>query len=386
MDEAQGLPYGLADQEASILDHDGRETLWRRHIKEIPDDGYFLLPSCILAVGYPGAEITIPSLYDLLGLDWNWNLKPESMCSCCSGIGYHGDIATIESTLLTVARLWSVAQEAGYDAVSVACVTSFGVHSECYDLYREEPGLKQKMDRLLMEACGRRFELPRYILHASDVIYKHRDRLRDSFMPYRLVDGETGRPLRGVDHVGCHYSKLFPSERSMGGADYCEVLSGLVKAWGGKEIDYPERRHCCGMGFRQCMITPNRGFTAASVKKKMESMEPFQPDFIVTNCPGCQVQIDKQQWAIWELTGKEYFVPVLTHSELAGLLLGWDPYDVVGIQFHTVPVEPLLDKIGIPYDESRAWLGKDGQTLSWSDEIVDATRAAGDDRAGEVIM
>jgi len=131
------------------------------------------------------------------------------------------------------------------------------------------------------------------------------------------------------------------------------------------------------MGFRQCMLTTNRGFTAACVNKKMVSMEPFAPDFIVTNCPGCEVQLDKEQWAIKELKGKEYSVPVLTYMELAGLLMGWDPYDVVGIQFHTVPVEPLLDKIGIPYDESKTWLGKDEQSLPCSDEIAKATLAAG---------
>ncbi len=364
---------------------EAREKIWTRYIKEIPKEGFLFLPSCVLGVGYPGTEAMIPRLFDLLGIDWNWNLGPESVCTCCSGIVYHCDVAPIESTLLTTARLWSLAQEAGYDTIAVACVTSFGVHCECFDLYREEPGLKQKMDRLLMEACGRKFELPKYIVHVSDVVYRHRLRLKDEFMTYRLQDKDTGRPLRSVDHVGCHYHKLFPRERSLGGAEYCEVLSGLVKAWGGDEVDYPERRHCCGMGFRQCTITPNRSFTTASVNKKMESMEPFEPDFIVTNCPGCQVYLDKQQWAIKELTGKEYFVPVLTYMELAGLLLGWDPYDIVGIQFHTVPVEPLLDKIGIPYDESKAWLGKDGQALFCTDPLLKATAAVGEARKGQLL-
>jgi hypothetical protein len=31
----------------------------------------------------------------------------------------------------------------------------------------------------------------------------------------------------------------------------------------------------------------------------------------------------------------------------------------VGIQAHTVPVEPLLDKLGIPYDKSKEWLTKE---------------------------
>jgi heterodisulfide reductase subunit B len=93
----------------------------------------------------------------------------------------------------------------------------------------------------------------------------------------------------------------------------------------------------------------------ACVLKKLESMEPWKPDAILTNCPGCNVFLDKEQWAIKELMGTVYDVPTLSYTELAGLLLGWDPYDVVGIQAHTVPVEPLLDKIGIPYDRSKEW-------------------------------
>ena len=59
-------------------------------------------------------------------------------------------------------------------------------------------------------------------------------------------------------------------------------------------------------------------------------MEPYQPDLILTNCPGCNAFLDKEQWAIKELTGKEYGIPTLSYTELAGLLLGWNPYDVVG--------------------------------------------------------
>jgi heterodisulfide reductase subunit B len=372
-------------QATNVYNAEARENLWKKYIKKIPQDGYFLFPSCVLGVFNPSTEAMMPRLFDLLGLDWNYNLKPESMCTCCSGMAYHGDVTTIESTLLTTARLWSIAQEAGYDTIAAACVTSFGIHSECFDLYHEEPGLKKRIDKLLMNACGRKFELPKHIVHVSDIVYTHRFKLRDAFMTYKLVDKNSGRPLQAVDHIGCHYNKLFPSERSLGGGEYCEVLSGMIKDWGGQEIDYPERRHCCGMGFRQSVLTSNRGFTAACVNKKMVSMEPFEPDFILTNCPGCQAFLDKEQWSIKELTGKEYFIPVLTYMELAGLLLGWDPYDIVGIQFHTVPLEPLLDKIGLPYDESRAWLGKDGQRLPCSDEISRATLATGKALKGNII-
>jgi len=339
-----------------VFNHEQRESIWKRYVKEIPDNNYFLTLSCILGALYPGSESMVPKVYDLLGLDWNTNPSARSGWTCCSGIAYHGDIMPIEATLLTVARLWSIAQELGLDSVTMSCVTSFGIHCECKDLYEQEPGLKDKVDRLLRDSCGRKFEIPKYINHISDIYYHYRQELKNNHMKFQLLEEKTGRPLRVVDHVGCHYSKLFPEEHSLGGTDYCEVLSGMAQAWGGSSIDYPERRHCCGMGFRQCMISPNRGGTMSSVLKKMRSMAPFEPDLIVTNCPGCEVFLDKEQWAIYEVTGEKYFIPVITYQELAGLLLGWDPYETVGIQFHTVPVEPLLDKIGIPYDANSPWV------------------------------
>jgi heterodisulfide reductase subunit B len=221
-------------------------------------------------------------------------------------------------------------------------------------MYEHEPDLAQRVDRWLQEACGRRLRIPRHVVHASDIVYRYRHALARS-MRHRLVEKKTGRPLRIVDHVGCHYAKVFP-EKAVGGSDRCDVLTGMIRSWGGETVDYPERRHCCGMGFRQCMIRPNRGYTMACVLKKLESMEPWEPDAILTNCPGCNVLLDKEQWAVRQMTGTNYNIPTLSYAELAGLLLGWNPYDVVGIQAHTVPVEPLLDKIGIPYDKSEEWL------------------------------
>jgi heterodisulfide reductase subunit B len=46
---------------------------------------------------------------------------------------------------------------------------------------------------------------------------------------------------------------------------------------------------------------------------------------------------------------KGHGIPVLTHEELTGLLLGYNPWDL-GLQIHQIQVEPLLDKIGIRYD------------------------------------
>jgi len=337
-----------------LYNQSGRQSMWQRYIKDIPDDDYFLTFSCILGSFYPASETMVPKVYDLLGLRWATTHTSNNGWSCCTAIGYHGDIMPIEATLLTVARLWSIAQEEGMKVITPTCVTSFGTYCECQELLEHEPELRGRIARLLKDTCGREFTIPRRLTHVSDIYYHHRERLAAHFK-YRLIEAATGRPLRVVDHIGCHYAKLFPERHAVGGSEYCDVLAGMVRTWGGENVDYPERRHCCGMGFRQCMIPPNRGATMANTYKKLKSMAPFKPDLIVTNCPGCQVFLDKEQWAVHEMTGEKYFIPVITYQEMAGLLLGWDPYEVVGIDFHTVPVEPLLDKMGIPYDPEKSW-------------------------------
>lgn len=124
----------------------------------------------------------------------------------------------------------------------------------------------------------------------------------------------------------------------------------MVEAWGGECVDYPERRHCCGFGFRNYLVQANRGYSIANSHKKLESMAPYKPDFIVANCPGCAMFLDKWQYAIAEMEGTTYGenghgIPVLTYEEMAGLVLGYDPWEL-GMQMHQVDVEPLLDKMG----------------------------------------
>src|ERR1035437_4369546 len=97
-------------------------------------------------------------------------------------------------------------------------------------------------------------------------------------------------------------------------------------------------------------------------------MQPYQPDMIITNCPGCPMFLDKWQYTLSEMEGKVYGkdgrgIPVFTFEELAGILLGFDPWDV-GLQVHQVGCEPILDKIGIPYDLDKKYDGPNGKKLS----------------------
>lgn len=338
---------------------DGKKKIWAEYQKEIPSDHYFYVRSCVRQNFFPGAEaVFLKILQKELGKDIYENPGHTS----CSGIGYHCDIVPLDTTMTVVARQFSLMAEAGYDHFVTSCITSFGLYSEIMETWKHFPETEARTREFLRQATGREMVIPRHVSHASDVVFSFRKEIAEK-APYRLINHHTGKPLKVVEHIGCHYAKMFPS-KGVGGAEYPYVLVGMIEEWGGEVVDYPERRHCCGFGFRHYAIRANRGYSLSCSRKKFESMEPYQPDLILTNCPGCPMFLDRWQYVISEMEGKTYGagnqgIPVLTYEEIAGMLLGYDPWDI-GLQVHQIPVEPLLDKIGIPYDASKKYLGPNG--------------------------
>ena len=341
---------------------EGKRKIWQDYQKEIAIDRYFYVRSCVRQNFFPASEkVFLKIMREELAKD----VYENAAHTTCSGIGYHSDIVPFDTTMTVIARQFALIIEAGYRNFVTSCITSFGLYSEVMETWHHFPDELKKARKYLKQATGREFDLPENIVHASDIIFKFRKEIAGRGR-YRLIHHLTGKPLQVVEHIGCHYSKMFPS-KSVGGAEYPYVLVGMIEEWGGDVIDYPERRHCCGFGFRQYLIKANRGYSLANSRKKFESMKPYKPDFILTNCPGCPMFLDRWQYTLSEMEGVTYGdqgrgIPVLTYEELSGLMLGYDPWDV-GLQVHQVPVEPLLDKIGIPYDPDKKYLGKEGLDL-----------------------
>lgn len=338
------------------MSNTGFSNGWKNYQKEIATDHYYYSRSCIRQNFFPGSEETFLRIVgETLGKD----IYDDPNQTTCTGIAYHCGVLPMETTMTVIARQFSLMNEAGYGNFAASCVTSFGLYTEVLETWEHFPGTLEKTRKQLKSSIGRDFNIPRNLLHTSDIIYKFKDEIAGKGK-YRLINKKTGKPLRVVEHVGCHYAKIFPS-KSVGGAEFPEVLSGMIKTWGGEVVDYPERRHCCGFGFRNYIVKENRGYPLSNTKKKFDSMEPFKPDFIVANCPGCTYFLDRWQYVIAEMEKKTYGengygIPVLTYEEMAGLILGFDPWDM-GMQLHQVSVEPLLDKMGIDYDPGRKFLG-----------------------------
>ena len=328
----------------------GKQKIWSEYQKEIPDDHYFYVRSCIRQNFFPASEKTF---LDIVRNKLNLDFFETEHHTTCGGIAYHSDTIPQETLMTIVARQFALMTESGYKNFVTSCITSFGIYTETLETWQHFPEFEEKIRENLWKATKREFNKPEYLAHASDVIYKLRDKIA-ARAKHRLINKFTGEPLRVVEHIGCHYSKMFPS-KGVGGAEYPYVLTGMIEAWGGEIIDYPERRHCCGFGFRQYLVQANRGYSLSNTHKKFESMQPFKPDMIITNCPGCPYFLDRWQYVIAEMEGKTYGensqgIPVFTYEEVAGLVLGYDPWDL-GLQVHQTDVEPLLDKMGIEYNK-----------------------------------
>jgi heterodisulfide reductase subunit B len=145
-------------------------------------------------------------------------------------------------------------------------VQSFGLYTETLETWKEFPEKEKEIRDALLRATGRTFEIPKNLVHASDLIYKFRKEI-SSKLKYRLVNSKTGQPLKVVDHIGCHYAKIFPKEGNKVERSSPYVLAGLIDEWGGSQVDYPERRQCCGFGFRQNLLKSNRSYSFSIPKK-----------------------------------------------------------------------------------------------------------------------
>lgn len=343
------------------MKQEGKRLIWKEYQKEIADDNFFYVRSCVRQNFFPGAEKTFLRYMKQLGK----NVFENPSHTTCSGIGYHSDVVPFETAMTMVARQFALMTDAGYENFVTSCITSFGLYTEVLETWHHSPETEEKTRVHLRNATGREFRKPKNLAHASDVTFRLRQEINTQGK-YRLVNQFTGKPIRVVEHIGCHYSRMFP-QKGVGGAEYPYVLVGMIEDWGGEVIDYPERRHCCGFGFRQYLVKANRGYSVSASRKKFESMKPYKPELILTNCPGCPMFLDRWQYTISEMEGTVYGednqgIPVMTYEELAGLILGYDPWDL-GLQVHQVPVEPLLDKMGIPYDPEKKFLDMDGNSL-----------------------
>jgi heterodisulfide reductase subunit B1 len=295
-----------------------------------PKDNFYLFKSCTTGSLYPGIETSVKYVLDMIGT--NYTDDPDQ--SSCGGFAIFSGMMPFETGLALNARNLSLAASTDTPNVLCICPACYSNLKNCKKLLGKDEELEART-RGVLRQIGRDYDVSPNVSQASDVMLA---RIKD--LKAKALYSLSG--IRAVTHHGCHYTNIFFDEVTSGTFERPTVLDDILGGFGCEVQDYTERTLCCGMGFHHLLA--DDGYQAPILQRKYASIAEAEPDVIVTQCASCTFTLDHYRRSSCE--GSLKAVPVLDISELLALLLGADPLDI-GLDMHTVPVEPLLEKIGI---------------------------------------
>ncbi len=305
--------------------------------------------------GYPTSLLWLMNKMDIRYLD-------ETDQTSCTAWNYHGSgIGNLESLAAVFLRNFHQAYVAakaeglpeGYYYPLVHCGTSFGNYKEVRAYLLHSAELRERVTKILAK-LGRLVDgkllIPEEVVHYSEWVHVMRDRIKG------LQEIDCG-DIRATIHPACHVYKMVP-EDAIYDDDILEgnrvaVSTGIVETLGAQVIDYSTWYDCCGFGFRH--IISEREFTRSfAIDRKIRvAVEEARADVMIGHDTGCITTLDKNQW-IGKATGDPVELPVLADCQFAALLCGAHPYKIVQMHWHASPMETLMEKLGIDWQEKKA--------------------------------
>ncbi len=316
-------------------------------MKKIPDKNILLFKTCLVSTEYPGVESSNTYLFDKLGVEY---IKDQRQ-SCCTGLGHYYDLFDQLSTTVLAARNFYIARETNHPNIAVMCATCYAILKKSAEILNENDTAREKINRMLTDGGMEEMvyhkgdiDPHKNIFHAAEVLYNKRKEIED----FTHVDFSQ---FNIATHHACHYCKVH-YEDTMGGVRDPMLIDELAASCGVDTIGwYDQKRQTCGAGFRQRFT--NNELSLEVTAEKLLSLKENQTDILLHMCPNCQMQFDRYQPVIEKKLDVEFNIFHLNISQFLALAMGADPYSVVGVQTHTVAVEPLLQRMGILQNASK---------------------------------
>lgn len=297
-----------------------------------PFNNYYLFKSCTAGAVYPGIELSVKYILDVIEADYIDDPRQSS----CAGLGVYMGVVPIETDMALNARNFSLAAETENQNILCICPMSYNNLKHCQKLISKEKKLEKQFS-IMLKKMGIKYDCTPEVSHVSDAFLARRSEIAQ-----KAVHSLSG--VKAVTHHGCHYSKFFFKDVTSGTFENPTVLDNILKEFGCEVLDYSEKFLCCGGGLHRSVI--DREYPRGILRRKMASITEVKPDMIVTQCPGCTFNLEYYQESLMEELNMSERIPVLYISELLALLLGAQP-EKIGIDMHAVPVEPFLEKFGI---------------------------------------
>lgn len=310
-------------------------------MKKIPDKELLLFKSCLVSVEYPGVESSTTFIFDKLGVEYHRDQRQ----SCCTGLGHYYDLFDQLSTTVLAARNFHVARESEHSNLTVMCATCYAILKKSAEILNQNDEAREKINRMLIDTGMEEMvyqkgdiDPHKNIFHAAEILYNKRKEIEDlskiDFSQFNIAT-----------HHACHYCKVH-YEDTLGGVRDPMLIDELAASCGVDTIGwYDQKRQTCGAGFRQRFT--NNELSLQVTAEKLLSLKENNTDILLHMCPNCQMQFDRYQPVIEEKLEEKFNMFHLNISQFLALAMGADPYKVVGVQTHTVPLEPLLKRLGV---------------------------------------
>ena len=213
------------------------------------------------------------------------------------------------------------------ERLAVACTT-------CYNVLR-------RTNLALAVDDDRREKLSFFIeadlegdLQVLDVLQILRDEIGFDEIARRVTKPLAG--LKAAAYYGCMVLRP-PGEVAYDDPENPHVLDDLLAALGAQRVDYPHKGECCGSYL--AVVSPKA--TASMVSTVLVSAQKNGAQLMVTNCPLCQFNLDRQQAEMTSQHSDYRPIPVLYFSQLLSVALGLEAVDA-GWERHYVDPGPVL--------------------------------------------
>jgi heterodisulfide reductase subunit B len=159
---------------------------------------------------------------------------------------------------------------------------------------------------------------------------------------FERIESQVTRPLRHVRAAAYYGCMVLRPEKEVAyeNPENPQALDGLLNALGAQVIDYPHKTECCGSYLS--VVSP--GTALGMSYTVLASAAKNGADLLVTNCPLCQFNLDRQQAHLAQQRPGYRPMPVFYFSQLLGLALGL-PTDDYGWHAHHVDPRPILERL-----------------------------------------
>ncbi|BBL62518.1 ferredoxin:CoB-CoM heterodisulfide reductase subunit HdrB [Methanobrevibacter arboriphilus] len=308
-------------------------------MRKIPDKNIMLFKSCLINGEYPGVESSTKYVFDKIGIEY----IVDDRQSCCTGLGHYSDIYDQLSTTVIGGRNFSVAKKTDHTNIVMMCSTCYAIHKKVAKLLNNNEKVRDEVNTIYNETNldemkyeEGTIDSSKNIFHVVDIFFDKKEEIAKNIK----IDLSE---FRIATHPACHYCKVQYEDATEGFRDP-KVLDEILKSCGIETIGwYDHKRSTCGAGFRQRFV--NRDLSMKVTSEKLLSLKDENIDILVHMCPNCQTQFDRYQPFIGKELNIDFKIIHLNIAQLVAFVMGSDPYKVMGIQTHTVPIEPLIEKV-----------------------------------------